>query len=264
MSIQNNTSTSTDLKHSEPDSTEQLSCDKSAINPNQSATIKAADAPMTLKQRFRKFLPVVVDVETAGFNAHTDALLEIACIPILLNEQGIFYPGESQNAHIEPFEGANLEPSALAFTGIDPNNPMRKLIAEDEKTALRRIFKGLKEVRKVEECRQCVLIGHNAHFDLAFLNAAVLRTNSKNLNPFHQFSVFDTVTLSALAFGQTVLARACKAAGLEFDGSDAHSALYDTQKTAELFCHILNNYPMLSNAMHVEEPEVDLTENNNS
>ena len=209
-------------------------------------------APMSLKERFRKFLPVVVDVETAGFNANTDALLEIACIPILLDEHGVFYPGEALNAHIEPFKGANLEPSALAFTGIDPNNPMRKAIAEDEKTALRRIFKGLKEVRKAEDCRQCVLIGHNAHFDLNFLNAAVLRTNNKNYNPFHQFSVFDTVTLSALAFGQTVLARACKAAGLEFDGNNAHSALYDTQKTAELFCHILNHYSMMPNALATE------------
>lgn len=216
--------------------------------------------PMTLKERFRKFLPVVVDVETAGFNAQTDALLEIACIPILLNEQGIFYPGEPLNAHIEPFEGANLEPRALAFTGIDPNNPMRKAIAEDEKSALRRIFKGLKEVRKAEECRQCVLIGHNAHFDLGFLNAAILRTNSKNLSPFHQFSVLDTVTLAALAFGQTVLARACKAAGLDFDGNDAHSALYDTQKTAELFCHILNHYPMLANALHTEKTTVELSD----
>lgn len=217
--------------------------------------------PMRLKDRFRKFLPVVVDVETAGFNAQTDALLEIACIPILLNEQGIFYPGEAFNAHIEPFEGANLEPSALAFTGIDPNNPMRKAIAEDEKTALRRIFKGLKEIRRVEDCRQCVLIGHNAHFDLSFLNAAVLRTNSKSHNPFHNFSVFDTVTLSALAFGQTVLARACKAAGLEFDGKDAHSALYDTQKTAELFCYILNHYPMLANAMQAEPVSEEVADN---
>ncbi len=209
-------------------------------------------ALMTIKDRFRKFLPVVVDVETAGFNAQTDALLEIACIPILLDEQGVFYAGDALNAHIQPFEGANLEPSSLAFTGIDPNNPMRKAIAEDEKTALRRIFKGLKEVRRSEDCRQCVLIGHNAHFDLNFLNAAIERTNSKNHNPFHQFSVFDTVTLSALAFGQTVLARACKAAGLDFDGNDAHSALYDTQKTAELFCHILNHYPLLPNALQPE------------
>lgn len=217
-------------------------------------------APMTLKERFRKFMPVVVDVETAGFNAQTDGLLEIACIPILLNEQGEFYLGEALNAHIDPFEGANLEPRSLAFTGIDPNNPMRKAIAEEEKTALRRIFKGLKEVRRAEGCRQCVLVGHNAHFDLAFLNAAVLRTNSKSHNPFHQFSVFDTVTLSALAFGQTVLARACKAAGIDFDGNDAHSALYDTQKTAELFCHILNHYPMLPNALHTEQTKVELND----
>ena len=200
-------------------------------------------APMRLKERFRKFLPVVVDVETAGFNAQTDALLEIACIPVLLDEQGVFYPGEAFNAH------------------IDPNNPLRKAIAEDEKTALRRIFKGLKEVRRTEDCRQCVLIGHNAHFDLAFLNAAVLRTNSKNHSPFHNFSVFDTVTLSALAFGQTVLARACKAAGLDFDGNDAHSALYDTQKTAELFCHILNSYPMLANAIHNEQNNTETAAN---
>ena len=234
--------------------------DHSSAIHNEEITTEE-QAPMSLKDRFRKFLPVVVDVETAGFNAQTDALLEIACIPVLLNDQGVFYPGDAFNAHIEPFEGANLEPSALAFTGIDPNNPMRKAIAEDEKTALRRIFKGLKEVRRTEDCRQCVLIGHNAHFDLNFLNAAVLRTNSKSHNPFHNFSVFDTVTLSALAFGQTVLARACKAAGLDFDGKDAHSALYDTQKTAELFCHILNHYPMLSNAMHAEQPKEDVTDN---
>lgn len=225
---------------------------REAHKASETIITSESSQPMMLKERFRKFLPVVVDVETAGFNAQTDALLEIACIPVLLNDQGIFYPGEAINAHIEPFEGANLEPSALEFTGIDPNNPLRKAIAEDEKTALRRLFKDLKEVRRAQECRQCVLVGHNAHFDLNFLNAAVFRTNSKNHSPFHNFSVFDTVTLSALAFGQTVLARACKAAGLDFDGKDAHSALYDTQKTAELFCHILNNYPMLSNALHAE------------
>lgn len=252
-----NTPSSSDLNEN---ATLGISAKSNDTDTSEDKSSAEDSAPMTLKERFRKFLPVVVDVETAGFNSQTDALLEIACIPILLDEHGVFYPGEALNAHIEPFEGANLEPSALAFTGIDPNNPMRKAIAEDEKTALRRIFKGLKEVRRIEDCRQCVLIGHNAHFDLAFLNAAVLRTNSKNHNPFHQFSVFDTVTLAALAFGQTVLARACKAAGLDFDGKDAHSALYDTQKTAELFCHILNHYPMLPNALHTEQTEVELTD----
>lgn len=251
MTTQNDSTLSDDNLLNAPDNSTSTSTDEKIPVENL--------ASMTLKERFRKFLPVVVDVETAGFNAQTDALLEIACIPILLDEHGIFYMGEALNAHIEPFEGANLEPRSLEFTGIDPNNPMRKAIAEDEKTALRRIFKGLKEVRRAEDCRQCVLIGHNAHFDLAFLNAAVLRTNSKNHNPFHQFSVFDTVTLAALAFGQTVLARACKAAGLDFDGNNAHSALYDTQKTAELFCHILNHYPMLPNALHAEQSKVEVT-----
>ncbi len=208
-----------------------------------------------LSERFRKFLPVVVDVETAGFNAATDALLEIACVPILMKDDGVFYPGKAINAHIEPFKGANLEQSALDFIGIDPNNPLRKAIAEDEKVALRRIFKELKSVRKAYDCRQCVLVGHNAHFDLGFLNAAIARTNSKNHSPFHQFSVFDTVTLSALAYGQTVLARACQAAGIDFNGSEAHSALYDTQKTAELFCRILNNYPMLGSAVYLDDKD---------
>jgi ribonuclease T len=191
-------------------------------------------------QRFRGFLPVVVDVETAGFNSQTDALLEIAAIPIIYNEQGQFVPGEAHHAHINPFAGAHLDRRSLEFIGIDPSNPMRMAMAEDEKTALKRIFKAMNDVRRQQNCTHTVLVGHNAHFDLGFLQAAIARTGTKNQNPFHSFSVFDTVTLSAVMFGQTVLAKSCIQAGIEFDGKEAHSALYDTQKTAELFCYILN------------------------
>lgn len=191
-------------------------------------------------QRFRGFLPVVVDVETAGFNAQTDALLEIACIPIVYNEKGEFVPGEALHAHINPFEGANLDRRSLDFIGIDPFSPLRVAMAEDERGALRRIFKSLTEIRRQQECTHAVLVGHNAHFDLSFLQAAIARSGTKNQNPFHSFSVFDTVTLSAMMFGQTVLAKSCLQAGIDFDGKEAHSALYDTQKTAELFCYILN------------------------
>lgn len=193
-----------------------------------------------IAQRFRGFLPVVVDVETAGFNAKTDALLEIACIPIVYDEQGQFVPAKSFHAHIQPFEGANLNKDSLKFIGVDPFNPIRMAMAEDEKTALKRIFKEINEIRREQQCLHAVLVGHNAHFDLGFLQSAVERTKTKNQNPFHSFSVFDTVTLSAMMFGQTVLARACQSAGIEFDQHEAHSALYDTQKTAELFCYILN------------------------
>lgn len=213
-----------------------------------------------ISQRFRHYLPVVVDVETAGFNPKTDALLEIACIPILMDEQGKFFAGEAVNAHIEPFEGANLEQRALEFTGIRVDSPLRKAIAEDEKTAMKRIFKHLKTVRQQTQCTKCILVGHNAHFDLGFLNAIIERTHTKNQSQFHQFSVLDTVTLSALAFGQTVLAKSCQIAGIEFNNSEAHSALYDTQKTAELFCYILNNYPMLAVAL-VHNDDENITEN---
>ncbi len=200
-----------------------------------------------LAKRFRGFMPVVVDVETAGFNAQTDALLEIACIPILMDTAQKLVLGEAINAHIQPFIGANLEPSALQFTGIRVDSPLRQAIAEDEKTALRRIFKQLKAIKNAYHCRQCILVGHNSHFDLGFLNAAIARTNSKNHSPFHPFSVLDTASLSALAFGQTVLARSCTMAGIDFDNHEAHSALYDTQKTAQLFCHIINHLPQLPN-----------------
>ncbi|WP_044450229.1 ribonuclease T [Acinetobacter brisouii] len=202
-------------------------------------SVTDSTAPL-MGQRFRGFLPVVVDVETAGFNAKTDALLEIACIPIVYNEQGEFVPGTALHAHINPFEGAHLDRRSLDFIGIDPFSPLRVAMAEDEKSALKRIFKALTEVRRAQQCTHAVLVGHNAHFDLGFLQAAVARTGTKNQNPFHSFSVFDTVTLSALMFGQTVLAKSCIQAGIEFDGKEAHSALYDTQKTAELFCYILN------------------------
>ncbi|MHA3051067.1 ribonuclease T [Acinetobacter sp. ANC 4641] len=202
-------------------------------------SVTDSTAPL-MGQRFRGFLPVVVDVETAGFNAKTDALLEIACIPIVYNEQGEFVPGKALHAHINPFEGAHLDRRSLDFIGIDPFSPLRVAMAEDEKSALKRIFKALTEVRRAQQCTHAVLVGHNAHFDLGFLQAAVARTATKNQNPFHSFSVFDTVTLSAVMFGQTVLAKSCIQAGIEFDGKEAHSALYDTQKTAELFCYILN------------------------
>lgn len=196
----------------------------------------------SLKDRFRGFLPVVIDVETAGFNAATDALLELAVCPIEMDDKGDCYPGEVAGFHIEPFPGANLDPKSLEFTGIDPYHPLRLATPEDQ--ALGNAFKPVRSALKRYECTRAVLVGHNAHFDLAFLNAAVERSGIKR-NPFHPFSCFDTASLSGLALGQTVLARACKAAGIEFDGHEAHSARYDTARTADLFCAIVNRFKAL-------------------
>lgn len=192
-----------------------------------------------MARRFRSYLPVVVDVETAGFNPKTDALLEIAAVIPKFNKDNKLEIEETHNAHIKPFEGANLEPEALAFTGIDPYHPFR--IAQAEKDALQNIFRGIRHAIKKNGCTRAILVGHNAAFDLSFVNAAVERTEIKR-NPFHPFSTFDTVTLCGLAYGQTVLAKSAKAAGLSWDTNSAHSALYDAEKTAEIFCSIINDW----------------------
>ncbi len=191
----------------------------------------------SIKDRFRGFLPVVVDVETGGFNKDTDALLEIAAIIIEMDEYGNLIKGETVNAYVKPFEGARIDPKALEVTGIDLNHPLR--ITLNENAALGKIFTPIRKKIKETGCSRAILVGHNAHFDLGFVHAAAERAGIKR-NPFHPFSCFDTVSLSALAYGQTVLARAIKAAGIEWSSEQAHSALYDTEKTADLFCTIFN------------------------
>ncbi|WP_022963124.1 ribonuclease T [Halopseudomonas pelagia] len=203
----------------------------------QETPAKGSKPPMAY--RFRGFLPVVVDVETGGFNAATDALLEIAATPILMDEEGMLYPDHTHFFRVEPFAGANIEPAALEFTGIKLDHPLR--MAVDESEALTEIFKHVRKAVKSAGCTRAVLVGHNAFFDLGFVNAAVERTQIKR-NPFHPFSCFDTATLGGLAYGQTVLAKACAAADIDFDGKEAHSARYDTEKTAELFCSIVNRW----------------------
>nr|WP_228127071.1 ribonuclease T [Kangiella aquimarina] len=190
-----------------------------------------------MKERFRGFFPVIVDVETGGFNAATDALLELAAVTTTFDERGELVINNSYHFNIEPFEGANIEQKALDFTGIDPDNPLRGAISEQK--ALKGLFKDLRTEQKDAECNRCVLVGHNSWFDLSFLNAASERANIKR-NPFHPFTSFDTASLSALMLGHTVLAQACDLAGIEFSQKEAHSALYDATKTAELFCLLVN------------------------
>ncbi|MDY6829725.1 MAG: ribonuclease T [Pseudomonadota bacterium] len=195
-----------------------------------------------MAERFRGFLPVVVDVETAGFNAQSDALLEVAAVIVGFDQGGRLRPTRTLSYHLQPFEGANLDPAALEFNGIDPHHPLR--IAHKEQEAIPELLREVRAAVRAAECKRAVLVGHNANFDLSFLQAAIERCNIKR-NPFHPFSTFDTVSLAALAFGQTVLARACASAGIEFDNAEAHSARYDTEKTAELFCAVVNRWAAL-------------------
>jgi len=193
-----------------------------------------------MDKRFRGFLPVVIDVETGGFNEKTDALLQIAAVILDMDENGKLFCAETVTCHVEPFEGANLEPASMQVNGIDVTHPLR--MALDEKQALPKIFKPIREAQKKHLCKRTILVGHNANFDLKFINIAAERSGIKR-NPLHPFSTFDTVSLAGLAYGQTVLARSCQAAGLGWDSREAHSAIYDAEMTALLFCKIINDLP---------------------
>lgn len=219
-----------------------------------------AKSPSPLATRFRGFLPVVVDVETGGFDWNRHALLEIAAAPIDLDAEGQLVVGALTSTHVVPAPGTLIDPKSLEVTGIVLDHPF--LDAKPERVALEVVFAPVREAMRRHGCHRAILVGHNAHFDLNFLNAAIARCGHKR-SPFHPFSVFDTVTLAGVAYGQTVLSRALQAAGLEWNSAEAHSAVYDTERTAQLFCRIVNAFPMLTappSTVPAPEPEPYETE----
>lgn len=195
-----------------------------------------------LAKRFRGYYPVIIDIETSGLNAQTDGILEIAAIFPAMDDQGYLYCADKIHFHVTPFEGANLDPKALEFTGIDPFNPLRGAV--DEHHALTEIFKMVRKQQKNNDCNRSLIVAHNASFDQGFINKAIERCNLKRV-PFHPFASFDTASMAGLTLGQTVLAKACEQANIAYDNNEAHSALYDTEVTAELFFYMVNKWKAL-------------------
>jgi ribonuclease T len=222
-------------------STNSSSTSSDATNNVANVETNAKD-PNLLSSRFRGFYPVVIDVETAGFNAKTDALLEIAAVTLKMNDEGVLEKDQTFHFHVEPFEGANIEQAAIDFNGIDPFNPLRGAVPESE--MVKEICKAVRKGQKEAGCHRSVIVAHNAAFDHGFFMAAIEREKYKRV-PFHPFVTFDTTSFAALTLGQTVLAQACIQAGLSFNNKEAHSAIYDTEKTAELFCYMVNKWKEL-------------------
>ena len=191
-----------------------------------------------LKDRFRKFLPVVVDLETGGFDATKNAILEIA-IQLIDEEDSKLVLGDSLRHHINPYEGLDVDKESLEFLKLDLNHPLR--VGVDEKFALKEIFALINKQRTKYDCSRAILVGHNAFFDHSFLLEACIRNGIKK-SPFHPFSLIDTVSLGVLATKQTVLARVCKELDIPYDNDEAHSAAYDAMVTAEVFCKIINDF----------------------
>jgi ribonuclease T len=216
---------------------EPLPADAPAAEPTATAQPTATAAAPLMARRFRGYLPVAIDVETGGFQAATDALLEIAATLIDMDCDGVLKRGTSHHFHVQPFAGARLDPTSLSVTGIDPYHPLRPALPERD--ALQRVFREIRHAVRAYGCRRAILVGHNAAFDLGFLNAAVARADVKR-NPFHPFSCFDTATLAGAALGQTVLAKAITVAGLAWNAENAHNARYDAECSADIFCLVCN------------------------
>lgn len=191
-----------------------------------------------LNKRFSGFYPVVIDIETSGINSQTNALLEIAAITLKMDAQGSLKRDETFHFHIYPFKGSLIQKESLKLNKIDPYSPLRFAVSEQE--ALNFIFHKINQEIKKQKFKKAVIVAHNVIFDYNFIQAAVNRLKINIKNPFHSFITFDTAVLSSFILGQTVLAKACQAAGIYFDASQAHSALYDTTQTAKLFCKIFN------------------------
>ena len=192
-----------------------------------------------MAKRFRGLLPIVIDIETSGLNPATDGLLELAAVFLQLDDRGKMIAQKTAAYQIEPFFGARLEDAALEINGIDPFHPFRFAIPENQ--ALHRLFAEVRTALESTSCYRAVLVGHNAWFDLSFLLSAAKRSGIQQI-PFHAFTSFDTASLAAVSLGETVLARATKRARIPFDVNQAHSAIYDAERTAELFCHIVNRW----------------------
>lgn len=196
---------------------------------------------MRMADRFRGFLPVVVDFETGGFEPARHALLEVACVFVRFDGDQL-EPVNTWAQAIEPYPGSLLDPASLKVTGIDPEDPARGAIEEFD--ALSELFQQVRREVKAQGCHRAIMVAHNASFDQAFLNEAITRAALKR-SPFHPFSSIDTASLAAVAYGHTVLSEACSRADIPFDNSQAHSASYDAEQTASLFCSIVNRFPVV-------------------
>lgn len=192
---------------------------------------------MLLNQRFRKYLPVVVDLETGGFDPINNAILEIAVTLIGQNDKYELVVLDTHRYHIDPYKDLIVEQESLDFTKIKLDHPLRKAVSEKE--ALNELFKIINKAKSEYSCSRAILVGHNAHFDLAFIKESIKRNNIKK-SPFHPFSVLDTVSLGAMHTQQTVLARVCESLSIDYDSNEAHSAAYDAEITAKVFCNIIN------------------------
>ena len=94
---------------------------------------------MELSERFRGYLPVVLDLETGGFDHQVNPILELACCFVQMQDDRLSIKGQ-ESWNVQPVDGMVVEPASLKVTGIDLDDPHRD--AMDEASVLKDFFFG--------------------------------------------------------------------------------------------------------------------------
>jgi DNA polymerase-3 subunit epsilon len=157
---------------------------------------------------------VVVDLETTGLSALTSEICEIGAVRVRCLE-----PGATFQTLVRPRTG-RLPGAVAALTGIREADLRR---APPPEAAVRRFLRFAGD---------CVLVAHNARFDVAFLDRAVEGITGRRLAA----PVVDTVALARTLLAGRV-ARTSLSSLSHFFGTSVepcHRALPDAQATAEV------------------------------
>jgi DNA polymerase-3 subunit epsilon len=169
---------------------------------------------------------VVFDTETTGLNPAVDEVCQIAAVRVV---NGKIVEGERFDMLVNP--GRKIPAASTAVHHIT-NDMVEDAVSVTE--AMRR-FHTFAE--------GCVLVAHNAPFDMAFL-----RRREAEIGKRFEQPILDTVLCSAILYGQSAehtLDALCARLHIRIPEADRHTAIGDAIGTGEAFRKMI---PMLEAA----------------
>ncbi|KIQ95219.1 DNA polymerase III polC-type [Anoxybacillus thermarum] len=183
------------------------------------ANIVDDGVPIAYNEAHRRLMDdtfVVFDVETTGLSAVYDTIIELAAVKVKNGEI------------IDRFESFANPHHPLSATTIELTKITDDMLkdAPDVEEVLEKFYHWIDD---------CVLVAHNATFDIGFLNAGFKKMNrGKVTNP-----VIDTLELARYLYPELKnhrLNTLCKKFNIEL--TQHHRAIYDAEATGYLLIHL--------------------------
>ncbi|MCL6618005.1 MAG: PHP domain-containing protein, partial [Anoxybacillus ayderensis] len=184
------------------------------------ANIVDDGVPIAYNEAHRRLMDdtfVVFDVETTGLSAVYDTIIELAAVKVKNGEI------------IDRFESFANPHHPLSATTIELTKITDDMLkdAPDVEEVLEKFYHWIDD---------CVLVAHNATFDIGFLNAGFKKMNrGKVTNP-----VIDTLELARYLYPELKnhrLNTLCKKFNIEL--TQHHRAIYDAEATGYLLIHLV-------------------------